>query len=113
MCFFACACVISNQSTSKKSYYVSGLCKLDALLHKTHIKALLVVNMANMCRSISPIQSKKQDNIKNSGGGVGVDRELKRGCGLNKTSKRWGRQHMGCLHKIGGWHPFANYVKRL
>ena len=44
----------------------------------------------------------KQDNRKNSGGGVGVDRKLKRGCGVNKTSKRWGRKHMGCLHKIGG-----------
>ena len=35
-------CVISNQSTSKKTY-VSDLSKLDTLLHKTHRKVLLVL----------------------------------------------------------------------
>ena len=34
-------CVISNQSTSKKPH-VSDLSKRDVLLHKTHIKVLLV-----------------------------------------------------------------------
>ena len=37
LCVFVCVCVISNQSTSKKPH-LSGLSKLDALLHKTHIK---------------------------------------------------------------------------
>ena len=32
LCVFVC--VISNQSTSKKTHYVSDLSKLDALLHK-------------------------------------------------------------------------------
>ena len=45
-CMSLCAsvymCVISNQSTSKKPHYVSDLSKLDALLHNTHIKVLLV-----------------------------------------------------------------------
>ena len=38
-----CVCVISNQSTSKNPYYVSNHSKLDTLLHKTHIKVLLVL----------------------------------------------------------------------
>ena len=37
-----CVCVISNESTSKKPH-VSDFNKLDALLHKTHIKVLLVL----------------------------------------------------------------------
>ena len=45
LCVFVCVCVreISNQSTSKKPHYVSDLSKLDALLHKTQIKVLLVL----------------------------------------------------------------------
>ena len=41
---FLCVCVyvISNQSTSKKSQ-VPDLSKLEALLHKTRIKVLLVM----------------------------------------------------------------------
>ena len=42
--------VISNQSTSKKPHYVSDLSKLDALLHKTHIR--VKEPRLNMCRSI-------------------------------------------------------------
>ena len=38
-----CMCVISNQSTSKKTYYLSDLSKLDSLMHKTHSKVLLVL----------------------------------------------------------------------
>ena len=38
-----CVCVISNQGISKKPYYISVLSKLHALLHKTHIKVLLVL----------------------------------------------------------------------
>ena len=34
-------CVISNQSTSKKPYYVLDLSKRDAMLHKTHIEVVL------------------------------------------------------------------------
>ena len=37
-----CVFVISNQSTNKKTHYVSDLSKPDTLLHKTHIKVLLV-----------------------------------------------------------------------
>ena len=51
-----CVCVISNQSAIKKPHYVSDLSKRDVLLHKTHIKVLLVyilkVPRLNMCRSI-------------------------------------------------------------
>ena len=36
-------CIISNQSISKKTHYVSGLSKFDALLHKTHSNAVLVL----------------------------------------------------------------------
>ena len=74
-------CVMSNQSTSKKPH-VSGLSKLDALLHKTHSKVLLVLRYQDL-RSIisiksqsgasnvarSPIQPKKQDHRKSSEGG--------------------------------------------
>ena len=35
--------VISNESTSKKPHYVSDLSKLGSLLHKTHMKILLVL----------------------------------------------------------------------
>ena len=45
---FLHVCTISNQSTSKKSHHVSDLSKLDALLHKTHIKALRI----DMCTSM-------------------------------------------------------------
>ena len=38
-----CVRVISNQSTNKKQHCVWDLCKLDALLHKAHIKVLLVL----------------------------------------------------------------------
>ena len=37
-----CVCVISNQSTTKKTHYVSDLSKLDTLLHKIYSKVLLV-----------------------------------------------------------------------
>ena len=48
MCVFVC--VISNQSTSKKPHHVSGISKLDALLHKTHMKVLLVLrNQGSTC----------------------------------------------------------------
>ena len=43
VCLCVCMCVISSQSTSKKQYYVSDLSKLDALLHKTHSRVLLVL----------------------------------------------------------------------
>ena len=34
VCVYACVCVISDQSTSKKLHYVSDLSKLDTILHK-------------------------------------------------------------------------------
>ena len=43
LCIFVCVCMISNQSTSKKPDYVSDLSKFDALLHRTHIKIILVL----------------------------------------------------------------------
>ena len=36
-------CVISNESASKRPHYVSDLGKSDALLHRTHIKVVLVL----------------------------------------------------------------------
>ena len=51
LCMFVCfVCVISNQNTSKKPHYVSDLSKLEAFLHKTHIKVFLVPRL-DMCRS--------------------------------------------------------------
>ena len=37
-------CVMSNESTIKRSHYVSNLSKFDALFHKTHVKVLLVLS---------------------------------------------------------------------
>ena len=65
-----CVCVISNQSTSKKPHYLSDLSKPDSLLHKTHIKVLLI------------LRPNKEDNRKNSGGGAGDNREV--GAGVDK-----------------------------
>ena len=42
LCVCVCVYVTSNQSTSKKSQ-VPDLSKLEALLHKTRIKVLLVM----------------------------------------------------------------------
>ena len=42
VCVCVRACVISNQSTSKKPH-LSDLSKLDALLHKIHIKVFLLL----------------------------------------------------------------------
>ena len=39
LCVFVC--VISNQSTNRKTHHVSDLSKLDTLLHKTHMKVFL------------------------------------------------------------------------
>ena len=43
VCVCVCVCVMLNQSTSKKPHYVPDFRKLGALLHKTHIKVLLVL----------------------------------------------------------------------
>ena len=43
LCVCVFVCVISNNSTSNKSYYVPNLSKLYALLHKTHIEVLVVL----------------------------------------------------------------------
>ena len=43
VCICVFVCVISNQSTSKNPHYVSDLSKRDAVLHKTHIRVLLVL----------------------------------------------------------------------
>ena len=50
VCQCVCVSTLSNQGTSKKSN-VSDLSKLEALLHKTHIKILLVPRF-DMCGSI-------------------------------------------------------------
>ena len=49
LCVCVCVYVISNQSTSKKSQ-VPDLSKLEALLHKTHIKVLLVMRYQGLTR---------------------------------------------------------------
>ena len=43
VCVCVCVCVMSNQSTSKETHYVSDLSKLNALLHETQSKILLVL----------------------------------------------------------------------
>ena len=43
MCLCVCLRVRSNQNAIKKPHCVSDLSKLDALLHKTHIKVILVL----------------------------------------------------------------------
>ena len=46
LCVCVCGvfvCVTSNQSTSKKTHYVSDLSKVDALLCKIHSKVFLVL----------------------------------------------------------------------
>ena len=43
VCVCMCVCVMSNQSTSKETHYVSDLSKLNALLHETQSKILLVL----------------------------------------------------------------------
>ena len=49
-----CVCVISTLSPSKKPLNVSDLSKLDALLHKTHIKVFsgTKVPRPGMCKSV-------------------------------------------------------------
>ena len=42
LCLCVCMFVISHRGTYKEPQYVSDLSKLDTLLHKTHIKVLLV-----------------------------------------------------------------------
>ena len=49
LCACECMCVMSNQSTSKNSHYVSGLQKLDTLLHITHSKVFLVIYQGLTC----------------------------------------------------------------
>ena len=51
LCVFVhvCVFVMSNQSTSKNSHYVSGLQKLDTLLHITHSKVFLVIYQGLTC----------------------------------------------------------------
>ena len=82
LCIYVC--VISNQSTSKKTH-LSDLSKLDILLHNKQCKVALVltyqrstfIDPQNMIKSNntlsavqSPIQPKKKD-IKSSRGGEG------------------------------------------
>ena len=55
VCVCVCVCVISIQSTSKKPQYVPGLNKLDALLHKTYSKVLLVLRYQFSIISLSKI----------------------------------------------------------
>ena len=130
-CLCVCQCVISNQSTSKKSYYVSGLSKLDTLLHKTHIKVLLALRyqcstcvhpllslskIAHQMWRNHPFSHRNRTMERTVGVGVGGDREVGWGnggvCGKN-LKKGGGRQYRGIFMKYGGWHPSANYIKRL
>ena len=82
VCFCVFVYVISNQSTSKEQHYVLDVSKLDALLHKTHIKVFLVIRYQGLtyidpyyhqvklyitCGVITH-SAKKHDNRKSSGG---------------------------------------------
>ena len=49
---FACVYVILNQSTNKKTHYLSDLCKLDALLYTLQGPSSIKVKRLDMCRSI-------------------------------------------------------------
>ena len=89
-----CLCVISNQSTSKKPNYVSGLCKLDTLWHKTKIKVLLVLRYQGLTcldplSSLSkiahqmwhdhPLSQRNRTTERTVGVGVECDREVVEG----------------------------------
>ena len=90
VCMCVCLCVISNQHTSKKPHDVSGLSKLDALLHKTHIKVLLVLRYqcltcVDPLLSLSKIAyqmwhdhpfSQRNRTKEKTGVGIGGDREV-------------------------------------
>ena len=84
ICVYVCVfvCDIKSKYHQKNKKNVSGLSKIDALLHKTHqIPPGSEVPRLNMCRSIivskiihqmscnHPFSQKKQDNKKSSGGG--------------------------------------------
>ena len=95
-----CLCVISNQSTSKKPNYVSGLCKLDTLWHKTKIKVLLVLRyqgstcldpllslskIAHQMWHDHPLSQRNRTTERTVGVGVGGDREVGGGQNLKKS----------------------------
>ena len=96
LCVFVFVCVISNQSTSKKPHYLADLSKLDALLHKTHIKFLLVLRYQGLI-CVDPYyyvawshnQPKKQNYRKDSGSGrLEVTGKFREGEGWSKVEKR-------------------------
>ena len=74
--------------------HVSDLSKLDTLLHKTHLRSYLRLDISRSAISLSktlwsPIQPKKQDSRKSSG--VGGWGDSKRGReSLRRTAKRGG-----------------------
>ena len=110
-----------------KKPHVSDLSKLDTLLHKTHLRSYLRLDISRSAISLSktlwsPIQPKKQDSRKSSGvGGWGDSkrgRESLRGTakrgggggGVKKKLQKGGGGGGGDLNKIckkggegGGW----------
>ena len=112
--FDMCVCVCDIKYIWPRLYMLD-LSKLDALLHKTHIKVLLVLKL-DMCRLIlslnntsnvvwSLIQLKKHDNRKNSGGG-GWSWQGSWGAGgaggPDNIRKRGDRQYREVFIKQGG-----------
>ena len=101
-----CVCVISTLSPSKKPLNVSDLSKLDALLHKTHIKVFsgTKVPRPGMCKSVlslskiahqmwcdHPFSQRNMTTEKTVGAGAGGDREVGVGGMWKKFEKGvWG-----------------------
>ena len=71
---------------------MSNFSKLDALLHETHSKILLVLRLPrlDMYRSTISLGNKKNSGVRGCGGRVGGTKLEKRGVG-----------NIGGLHKIG------------
>ena len=115
VCVCVCVCIISNQSTSKKPHNVSGLSKLDALLHKTHIKCRSILSLSKVIHQMQhdhPLSQRKWSTERTVRVRVGGDRGMGGRGWVAKNLKKKGRQYNMGLHKIGGWHPSACYLKR-
>ena len=100
LCLFVCVLVrvISNQSTRKKTHYVSDFSKLDAFSHKTHI-TVSIISLGKIAHQMWRDHPFTQRS-KTKGRTVGW--------GLEVTGKGRGvGQNFGGLHKIGrGLEPF-------
>ena len=132
VCMCVCLCVISNQHTSKKPHDVSGLSKLDALLHKTHIKVLLVLRYqcltcVDPLLSLSkiayqmwhdhPFSQRNRTKEKTVGQALEVTGKCVGGwgcwCWVGKQNlkKEGVNVIQGALHKLGDQHLSASYER--